>query len=362
MIQKAFIGPSGRGDAIRTADLHYDLPPDLIAQRPLECRDAARLLVLHRDSGRIEHRSFADVDAYLRPADCLVLNRSRVVPARFVAWRTTGGRIPGLFLKEDSPGAWRVLLTGAGRLRGGEKLTIAGGPWVLTCVRHLERGECEVRIEPPDPAHRVLEAVGSMPLPPYIRREGDDAELARLDHEQYQTVYARESGSVAAPTAGLHFTTELLARIAAAGTRVADVVLHVGLGTFQPVEAEDLRDHTMHREWFELDAGNAGTIAATRSAGGRIVAVGTTSVRVLETIVKDGRPLAPRSGWTDILIYPPYEFHAVDALITNFHLPGSTLLALAMAFAGRERILTAYREAIRERYRFFSYGDAMLIL
>lgn len=358
----AFIGPPGRGDAILTADLQYDLPPELIAQRPLECRDAARLLVLHRDSGRVEHRVFTDVCDYLSPTDCLILNRSRVVPARFTVHRSTGGRIPGLFLREESPGAWRVLLTGAGRLREGERLTFADGRWSMTWLRHHERGECDVRIDPPDPAAVVLEAVGAMPLPPYIRRAESNDELDRLDHEQYQTVYAKEAGSVAAPTAGLHFTSDLLSEIRAAGTRLAEVILHVGLGTFQSIESNDLRDHKMHSEWYEIDAAQASTISSIRPAGGRIIAVGTTSVRVLETIAAQERGIHASSGWTNILIYPPYRFRAVDALITNFHLPGSTLLALVMAFAGRELTLAAYEAAIAGRYRFFSYGDAMMIL
>lgn len=285
-----------------------------------------------------------------------------MLPARFVLRRETGGRIPGLFLSEVSPGIWRALLTGAGRLREGERLRIERGDWEITWLRHIERGECELRVDPPDSPATVLDRVGSMPLPPYIRRESPQPELDALDREQYQTVYAREVGSVAAPTAGLHFTHDLLTRIQAAGTSIAEVVLHVGLGTFQPIEVDDLSDHRMHREWYELDDAGTATIRDATEQGGRVIAVGTTSVRVLETIAAEGRPLRPISGWTDILIYPPYRFRAVSALVTNFHLPGSTLLALVMAFAGRDLTLRAYQAAIAERYRFFSYGDAMLII
>ncbi len=337
------------------------MPPGLIAQQPLDRRDAARLLVLHRDTAKIEHRVFADLAEYLAPADCLVLNRSRVLPARFVARRATGGRIPGLFLVEDSPGRWRVLLTGAGRLREGEHLSLDGGPWSIIWRRHLDRGMCEVSVEPPDDARKILDRIGAMPLPPYIHRDLPDEKHDQIDREQYQTVYAAVPGSVAAPTAGLHFTPELLDRIRARGTTVAEVVLHVGLGTFQPIEVDDLRDHRMHHEWYEISDAAVESMTHSRQAGGRIVAVGTTSVRVLETAAASGQ-IAPGVGWTNIFVYPPYRCRSVDALVTNFHLPGSTLLALVMAFAGREQTLHAYRTAIEAGYRFYSYGDAMLIL
>lgn len=347
--------------AIKTAELNYELHPELIAQRPLDRRDAARLLVLHRDNGRLEHRVFTDLPEYLSPADCLVLNRSRVLPARFVARRATGGRIPGLFVKEASAGRWQVLLTGAGRLRAGETLTLEGGPWKMTLQQYLERGHYEVTIDPPDGAMTVLERVGAMPLPPYIRRDTPDDELAKFDREQYQTIYAAEPGSVAAPTAGLHFTPELLEKIRAAGTQIVEVLLHVGLGTFQPIEVEDLKDHRMHMEQFDISSEAVAAVQSCKQRGGRIVAVGTTSVRVLETAGAGGR-LEPGSSWTDIFIYPPYSCRVVDALVTNFHLPGSTLLALVMAIAGREQTLRAYHAAIEQRYRFYSYGDAMLIV
>ncbi len=346
-------------------------------------------MVLHRATGKIAHRVFRDLSDYLRPHDCLVLNATRVVPARFSARRPTGGRIDGLFLRETATGRWEVMLNGAGRLKDGESLSLGAGRWSMRLMRRLERGICEVLIEPATAAAEVLDAVGAAPLPPYIRRgPDDDAELAAMDRRRYQTVYARAPGAVAAPTAGLHFTDGLLRALRERGVITAEILLHVGLGTFQPVEVDDLAQHKMHAEWYDLSEPAARTIQTARAAGGRIVAVGTTSVRVLETcagknggevcmqqggVVRQVPPVWPtmpprrdwlqaRSGWTDLLIYPPYEFRAVDALITNFHLPGSTLLALVCAFAGREAVLRAYAAAIGERYRFYSYGDAMLIV
>lgn len=319
------------------------------------------MLVLHRREGRIEHRRFADLAEYLAPPDCLVRNVTRVLPARFLAVRRTGGRIPGLFLHEDSPGRWTVLLTGVAKLREGEALDLVGGPWTLSLVKRLDRGECEVRVEPAEAAATILQKVGAMPLPPYIKREGGDADLDQLDREQYQTIYALADGSVAAPTAGLHFTPTLIEKIRSLGTRFADLVLHVGLGTFQPIEVDDLADHRMHVEWYDLPKKCAETIAQARAEGGRVISVGTTSTRVLETCADDSG-VRPGSGTTNLLIYPPYRFKATDALVTNFHLPGSTLLALVYAFAGRDLAREAYREAVEQRYRFYSYGDAMLML
>lgn len=347
--------------------MHYDLPPELIAQRPLERRDAARLLVLDRGTGQIAHRRFTDLIEYLQPGDCMVVNRSKVVPARFTARRASGGRIPGLFVRELSAGSWEVLLTGVGRVKAGERLALEGGSWSMTQVRHIERGLCEVTVSPADPAESVLGQIGSTPLPPYIRRSDQDgAALDSMDRAEYQTVYAAESGSVAAPTAGLHFTGELIERVRQKGVSVSEVVLHVGLGTFQPIDVDDLSNHKMHREWYAIPNDSTELIAAARAAGRRVVAVGTTAVRVLETCARSGWPenasQPSPSGWTDILIYPPHQFACVNALVTNFHLPESTLLALVMAFAGREATLAAYREAIGQKYRFYSYGDAMLIL
>ena len=357
--------------SILTKELQFELPTELIAQRPCEPRDASRLMVVYRASGAIEHRVFRDLPDYLDPRDTLVLNRTRVLPAKIAARRTTGGRIDGLFIREIRHGHWEVMLNGLRRVKIRESLTLNAEPlrgdaenraWRMTLVRRIERGLCEVSVEPADSAARVLDVIGAMPLPPYIHREADDRlEFDALDRDRYQTVFAREPGAVAAPTAGLHFTRELLERIGAMGVESVDVVLHVGMGTFQPVEVENLADHVMHKEWFKLAPESAARLRERRAAGGRIVAVGTTSVRVLESCSDHGQP-SGREGWTDLLIYPPYSFRATDALVTNFHLPGSTLLALVAAFAGLPLMRKAYAEAIAERYRFFSYGDAMLIV
>jgi S-adenosylmethionine:tRNA ribosyltransferase-isomerase len=368
---------------IKTSALQFDLPPDRIAQYPCEPRDAARLMVLDRASGRIAHHIFRDLPGFLRPTDCVVLNTTRVIPARFPLRRGTGGRIDALFVGQPAPGRWSVMLAGAGRLRAGEELHLAsraGGdvassglttgsgpplppaPCRFTFLRHIERGLCELRVDPPADPLAVLEQIGSAPLPPYIRRDAAGAPARDpQDRCRYQTVYARQPGAVAAPTAGMHFTDELLNAIRTRGVSIAEVVLHVGLGTFQPIEVDDLADHHMHPERYELTADSAARIARARPAGGRILAVGTTSVRVLETCAGEAGPVAG-AGWTDIFIHPPYRFRAVDALVTNFHLPGSSLLALVCAFAGRDGILRAYRCAIEEGYRFYSYGDAMLIV
>lgn len=354
--------------AIKTRELQYELPADLIAQSPCDPRDASRLMVVHRQSGKIEHLIFRDLPAYLRPADLLILNRTRVLPAKFMARRESGGRISGLFVHETSPGEWEVMIAGLRRLRDGESIRLicmsSGEPadWRMTVQERLDRGVCRVRVDPPEAAVAILDAVGAMPLPPYIRRnESDFSEMASRDRLRYQTVFAERAGAVAAPTAGLHFTPELIDRIRSYGVRTADVVLHVGLGTFQPVEVEDLNDHPMHSEWYEMPEETANAIRERRGMGGRVVAVGTTAVRVLETCATN-RPGHGGSGWTDLLIQPGYQFQSTDVLLTNFHLPGSTLLALVGAFAGMEMIRRAYGEAIEKRYRFFSYGDAMLIL
>ncbi len=356
---------------MKVSELSYHLPPELIAQHPAPQRDASRLLVLHRDTGRIEHRAFRDLGAYLRPGDCLVLNDTRVLPARFLAERRTGGRVEALFLSEEGSD-WHVLLRPAGRQRPGEWLHCPGDPVRLRLVERGPRGAWRVRPEPLAPAAAFLARVGHPPLPPYIRRTsepgtGSDA----LDAERYQTVYAVHGGAIAAPTAGLHFTQSLLEELTAGGVRRSMLTLHVGIGTFTPVEVEDLADHRMHPEWYAVPAESLRSLHQARRDGGRIVAVGTTSVRVLETLGRLGLALGAGgfdysvesvSGWTDIFIYPPHQFVNVDALITNFHLPGSTLLALVMALAGRDLILSAYEAAIAERYRFYSYGDAMLIV
>ncbi len=344
---------------MRRDELQYELPPELIAQHPVEPRDAARLLVLDRATGRITHRRFRDLGEYLAPGDRLVLNDTRVLPARFFCRRATGGRVEALFLHE-SAGVWNVLLKHTRRLRSGERLTCEGDPTGFVLIERGPRGAWRVRPDPPVSPADLLARVGHTPLPPYIRHGQDLPE----DTERYQTVYAARPGAVAAPTAGLHFTPELLARLAGQGVRRVDVTLHVGAGTFLPIEVDDLAAHQMHAEWYEVLPAALTDLRAARVGGGRIVAVGTTSVRVLESLPDAALTAAGDAvrGWTDIFIYPPYRFRHVDRLVTNFHLPGSTLLALVMAFAGREAIRAAYAEAVREQYRFYSYGDAMLIL
>lgn len=318
-------------------------------------------MVLDRSSRTIHHRVFADLPRLLRPGDLLVLNRSKVLPARFEAIKQTGGRVGALFVHEESAGIWQVLLRGKHRLHVGDDLDVGQGRWGMKLIERQERGLWRVQLDPADAAELILGAVGQVPLPPYIHRSASDVRVAQ-DHQWYQTVYAREPGSVAAPTAGLHFSEPLLEQVRHMGVDLSYVTLHVGLGTFQPIEVVDLKQHPMHSECYDLPAETAEKVNRTKAAVGRIVAVGTTSVRVLETCSDEAGRLATRSGDTSIFIYPPYRFKCVDALITNFHLPGSTLLALAFALAGRDFMLQAYREAVRERYRFFSYGDAMIIL
>jgi S-adenosylmethionine:tRNA ribosyltransferase-isomerase len=374
---------------MRLSELQYELPPELIAQHPVVPRDASRLLVLDRRRGSIEHRTFRDLGDYLVPGDCLVLNDTRVIPARFFGRRATGGRVEGLFLRTDGDG-WRVMLKGSARLKVGERIACDRSPVQLTVERRLERGEWLVRPEPAVGPLEWLVQVGHTPLPPYIHRGASTHGLpGPEDAERYQTVYAQRPGAVAAPTAGLHFTAELLDQLRGRGVRQVDVTLHVGPGTFVPIEVDDLSEHRMHAEWFEVTPAALVGLRAARTAGRRVVAVGTTSARVLESLSAGelDRPAAttaapgddsavPRllpgkkgdsetaalSGWTDIFIHPPYRFRHVDRLLTNFHLPGSTLLALVMAFASPELIRAAYREAVERRYRFYSYGDAMLIL
>jgi S-adenosylmethionine:tRNA ribosyltransferase-isomerase len=350
----------------RLSDFDYPLDESLIAQRPVEPRDRSRLMVLRRGRPGVEHRVFRDLPRLLRAGDVLVFNDTRVIPAKFACRRATGGRIDGLFLHEPEPGQWEVLLRGAGRCRRGEALSLEAEEEAEVRLRE-DRGQGRwlVEVRPPAPAVELLERVGRTPLPPYVRRPGplDDGQ----DRRRYQTVYADRPGAVAAPTAGLHFTEPLLESLAAAGVESVRVTLHVGLGTFAPVKAEDVAAHRMHEEWYELPAPAAAALSQAREEGRRIVAVGTTSVRVLETVARRFGRLEPAGGWTDLFLYPPARFEAVDALVTNFHLPRSTLLMLVAAFcspgstAGIRTLLSAYEEARRQRYRFYSYGDAMLI-
>lgn len=345
---------------MRLEDLDYELPDELVAQQPAARRDEARLLVVERASGRLHDQRVADLPAWLRAGDVLALNETRVLPARLEVRRASGGRVELLFVRpEPASGAdaWRVLAKPAKHARPGTVLATADGTLALEAIGEGEQGERVVRVTRGDLAV-TLRAQGALPLPPYIRHAPGAA-----DAERYQTVFARVEGAVASPTAGLHFTEELLSRLAAQGVGQARVVLHVGPGTFRPVTAADPREHRMDEEWFELSADAARTLGAARAAGGRIVAVGTTSVRALESACDaHGGRLEAASGWTRKFIHEPYRFQAVDALMTNFHLPRTTLLLLVAAIAGPELLREAYAHAVRERYRFYSYGDAMLVI
>lgn len=349
---------------MKTDQLDYDLPEELIAQKPSPHRPCSRLLVLRRCGGRLEDRLFSDLPDYLCPGDCLVLNDTRVLPARFFCRKPTGGRLEGLFLEQTPDGSWKVLLKNAQKLKKGIRLTFLdrrGLPWQdCDVVEPLIEGQWLIRPCSQTPVEATLEIIGTAPLPPYIKRAAV-CEHPEEDLSSYQTVYARHPGAVAAPTAGLHFDQSLLTRLEQMGVRIAYLTLHVGIGTFRPVQTEMLEQHTMHSERYEITPQAADIINAVSSEGGRIIAVGTTSVRTLETVARD-RKVHPSCGQTNLFITPGYSFKIVDAMVTNFHLPRSTLLALTAAFAGLDTILTAYRHAIQQRYRFFSYGDAMLIL
>ncbi len=337
---------------MKVSDFDYDLPEDRIARFPAEKRDASRLLVLRRAAGAVEHRRFSDLPRYLRSGDALVLNETKVCQARISGRRPSGGRADFLLVGPHPAGGWEALARPARRLRPGESVALARGR--LEILERLANGRRRVELRDEDGAPLDPEAVGRPALPPYIRREPDES-----DRERYQTVYARVKGAVAAPTAGLHFTPELLDEIARAGVALVRLVLHVGVGTFKPVRVEDPSEHRMEAEYYDYPASAARELARVRAAGGRVVCVGTTCVRVLETV---GLSSEPQAGWTDLFIKPPHVFRTLDALVTNFHLPRSTLLMLASAFAGTGVILRAYREARDAGYRFYSYGDAMLIL
>ena len=351
---------------LSAADFDYSLPQELIAQHPLGQRDQSRLMVLRRKDRATEHRIFADLPELLQGNDLLVLNDTRVLPARLACRRKSGARIEGLFLCEPARGRWQMMLKNAGRCKVGEALVLEGTEGLqLTLCEKLQQGQWLAKVNSDSAAVEILDRCGLTPLPPYIRREARTADDA--DRLGYQTVYASRAGAVAAPTAGLHFTWPLMESLSRRGVEMVYVTLHVGVGTFAPVKVQDLPRHRMHAEWYELPSQAAEKLNAARSQQRRIVAVGTTSARVLETVAARGLPLGPASGWTDIFIYPPAHFRAVDALITNFHLPRSTLLMLVAAFCdpggcgGVKVILDAYAEAARLRYRFYSYGDAMLI-
>jgi S-adenosylmethionine:tRNA ribosyltransferase-isomerase len=338
------------------AFLDYDLPARLIAQQPPPNRDGARLLHLSPGGG-IGHRNFRDLPDLLRVGDLLVLNDTRVLPARLFGHRTgTGGKWEGLFLRETPAGLWELMAQTRGALQIGETIQIDPGPLRLEMIEKTPEGHWLARPDLPGSPAEILARHGRMPLPPYIRRGIAGEE----DAERYQTVFAATPGAIAAPTAGLHFTPEIFAKLAERGIATTRVTLHVGAGTFQPIRTDDFRQHVMHHEWGELPLSAVVAIQNARERGGRVIAVGTTSVRVLETVAATGA-IRPWSGETDLFIYPPYEFRAVDAMITNFHLPWSTLLLLVAAFAGEERLRQAYETAIAQEYRFYSYGDAMLI-
>jgi len=351
-------------------ELDYHLPEELIAQQPSPQRCDSRLFVLDRRCNQFEHRLFSELVDYLRPGDCLVLNNTKVIPARFFVRRAGGGQMEGLFLELKEKGAWEVLLKNASRLHQAEVIYLQPPssnmqilkPLPITVVENQGHGLWRLRPQSSQSYLDILNQYGAVPLPPYIRRgKTVDKEQEQIDRRRYQTVYAEVAGAVAAPTAGLHFTAELLDSLRQTGVNIARVTLQVGLGTFQPVTAEKIEDHPMHAEWYQLDKENADLINRTLNNSARVIAVGTTTVRTLETRGRD-KQVQPGTGWTRLLITPGYQFQVVSALITNFHLPRTTLLALVCAFAGTERVLAAYREAIRQKYRFYSYGDAMVVL
>ena len=341
---------------MKRQDFYYDLPPELIAQEPLEERDHSRLLVLDRKNGTRSDRHFYDIEEFLQPGDCLILNDSRVLPARLYGNRRgTGAAVELLLLNQRGTDVWEVLAGPGRKARPGDVLTFADGLLEAEVLEILEGCNRLVKFRYEGNFYGILERIGQMPLPHYITHELQDT-------ERYQTVYSRELGSAAAPTAGLHFTPELLDRLRAKGVRVGFVTLHVGLGTFRPVKVDNILEHKMHAEHYELSAETAELINRTRAEGGRVFGVGTTSCRTLESVgLKDGK-LPAAEGWTEIFIYPGYQFRVLDGLITNFHLPESTLIMLVSAFAGYELTMETYRHAVEERYRFFSFGDAMLIV
>lgn len=351
-------------------DFYYELPQELIAQDPLEDRSSSRLLVLHKEDGRLEHTDFKHILEYLNPGDCLVLNNTKVIPARLFGEREgTQAKIEVLLLKRKENDVWETLVRPGKKAKPGARILFGGGLLAGEVLEIVEDGNRLIKFTYEGVFEEILDRLGQMPLPPYITHQ-------LQDKNRYQTVYAKEEGSAAAPTAGLHFTPELLEEIRAKGISIAEVTLHVGLGTFRPVKVSQVKDHHMHSEFYQMDEISAKTINAAKQRGGRVVCVGTTSCRTVESVAKclreereqghaicqEGDVVQPGSGWTDIFIYPGYQFQVLDGLITNFHLPESTLVMLVSAFAGREHVLGAYQAAVEERYRFFSFGDAMLII
>lgn len=340
---------------MKKSDFYFDLPEELIAQTPIQQRDHSRLLHLNKKTGAVEHRHFYELPQYLREGDCLVLNDSRVLPARLIGARSTGGGVELVLLRDLGEGRWECLSRPGRKTRPGTELHFGDGELTATVEQVAEGGNRIVRFHYEGIFLEVLERLGKMPLPPYIKEELQDS-------ERYQTVYSRELGSAAAPTAGLHFTKELLEEIEKKGVSICYVTLHVGLGTFRPVKEDEIENHEMHSEFCIVPERTASIVTETKKRGGRVIAVGTTSCRTLESFAGEDGSLQAQSGWTDIFIYPGYRFKCIDALVTNFHLPESTLIMLVSALAGREQVLNAYQIAVREKYRFFSFGDAMLIM
>lgn len=341
---------------MKTSDFFYDLPEELIAQDPLEDRTASRLLVLNRETGVIEHKIFSDVIDYLNEGDCLVINNTRVIPARLIGEKEgTGGKVEVLLLKRRANDVWETLVKPGKKLRPGARVTFGDGRLKAEILEIAEEGNRLVRFYYEGIFEEILDSLGEMPLPPYITHKLEDKEM-------YQTVYAKYDGSAAAPTAGLHFTKELLSKIEEKGIKIASITLHVGLGTFRPVKVDDVNNHHMHTEWYEVNAEAADIINETKRNGGRVICVGTTSCRTIESVADENGYMKAKTGETDIFIYPGYKFKIMDGLITNFHLPESTLVMLVSAFAGKENVLAAYETAVKERYRFFSFGDAMLLI
>lgn len=341
---------------MKTSDFFYDLPEELIAQDPLEDRTASRLLVLNRETGAVEHKIFSDVIDYLTEGDCLVINNTRVIPARLIGEKEgTGGKVEVLLLKRRANDLWETLVKPGKKLRPRARVTFGDGRLKAEILEIAEEGNRLVRFYYEGIFEEILDSLGEMPLPPYITHKLEDKEM-------YQTVYAKYDGSAAAPTAGLHFTKELLSKIEEKGIKIASITLHVGLGTFRPVKVDDVNNHHMHTEWYEVNAEAADIINETKRNGGRVICVGTTSCRTIESVADENGYMKAKTGETDIFIYPGYKFKVMDGLITNFHLPESTLVMLVSAFAGKENVLAAYETAVKEKYRFFSFGDAMLLI
>ena len=341
---------------MKTSDFFYDLPEELIAQDPLEDRTASRLLVLNRETGAVEHKIFSDVIDYLNEGDCLVINNTRVIPARLIGEKEgTGGKVEILLLKRGANDVWETLVKPGKKLRPGAKIIFGDGRLRAEVLEVVEEGNRLVKFYYEGIFEEILDSLGEMPLPPYITHKLEDKEM-------YQTVYAKFDGSAAAPTAGLHFTKELLNKIEEKGIKIASITLHVGLGTFRPVKVDDVNNHHMHTEWYEVNAEAADIINETKRNGGRVICVGTTSCRTIESVADENGYMKAKTGETDIFIYPGYKFKVMDGLITNFHLPESTLVMLVSAFAGKENVLAAYETAVKERYRFFSFGDAMILI